>query len=645
MRRSRRIAWWTAYGLGAAAVIAGLGWTSVRVVRLEREERIARIAAERQETMRAALWRLDFWLAPRLARESTRTWFDYEPYHPQTIAYNRLLEPIAEGEVLLPSPLLTFSSPFLVSHFQWRRSTGFTSPQIPSDAIIALETVGCDPVPSDPARRRRFELDVAGISADDLDRRLREHELAVERSVGDNSQWVVSPPQPLAQPSDSIAPDPKAKLAGQSRSSKRAAIEPEQDYKARQSVSNDVQHALEVQTRGAQQAGPASVSQQELRNIKGVLSPPPGVTESTAPAPATPVEVGTMVPIWLGKELPRLVLARRVRFDGETVLQGVLVDWPALRGALLAQVEAIAPGADLEPVDELLGDDARRLASLPVILRLAPDEAPDEVGLAEHPAALGLALVWCAAFGAIGATGLALRSSIGSAVRTSRFASSVTHELRTPLTTFRLYAEMLADGLVPDETKRHQYFVTLRDESARLGLLVENVLAWSRAEDGRTPRELRPSSVGEIVAAVGPVLARRCEESGLAFDMRSAADGALCLQTDPARVSQILFNFADNACKYAGPGATVRLVIEAVGDRVVLAIEDSGPGVPDRLRARVFRAFDRGDRGPGDAVRGLGLGLAISTELAAALGGRLRCERSELGGARFGLELPISDAK
>ena len=647
MRRSRRIAWWTAYGLGAAAVVAGLGWTSVRVVQLEREERLARVEAERQETLRAALWRLDFWLAPRLARESTRTWFDYEPYHPQNIAYNRLLEPIAEGEVLLPSPLLTFSSPYLPAHFQWRRSTGFTSPQIPSEALVAMEFVGCGPVPSDPERRLRFQRDVAGIAVDDLERRLSDSELAIDRSMGGNASWTTSS-APRAPAADAVAPQRTQQGAQQmaTKGARRAAFEGADDYKARQSVSNEVQAALEPQVAelsGQALGGNADLNaaiQQKLqsRNMKGVLSPPPNALQA-APSPATPVEVGTMLPVWLSTDPPRLVLARRVRFDGETIVQGVLVDWPALRAALISQIAEIAPGATLEPANELGGEDASRLASLPVVLALAPGDAAGQAAITEHPAALGLALVWITALGAIGATGLALRSSIGSAVRTSRFASSVTHELRTPLTTFRLYAEMLADGLVRDDGKRQEYFETLRDESARLGLLVENVLAWSRAEDGRTPRELRPSTLGEVFDAAAPVLARRCEESGLDFEVVGEVDRAIALTTDPARVAQILFNFADNACKYAGAGARVRFAIARSARGATLAIEDSGPGVPDRLRARIFRAFDRGERGPGDAVRGLGLGLAISTELASALGARLRCERSDLGGARFAIEL------
>ena len=82
----------------------------------------------------------------------------------------------------------------------------------------------------------------------------------------------------------------------------------------------------------------------------------------------------------------------------------------------------------------------------------------------------------------------ALRASIAFGERRSRFASAVTHELRTPLTTFRMYSEMLADDMVPDEGQRRVYLATLKEESGRLATLVENVLTYARLEEGRFAR-------------------------------------------------------------------------------------------------------------------------------------------------------------
>jgi signal transduction histidine kinase len=279
------------------------------------------------------------------------------------------------------------------------------------------------------------------------------------------------------------------------------------------------------------------------------------------------------------------------------------------------------------------------MASLPVLL--VPPPAALSLATAESaPSYAGLGLMWLAALGALATTGLALRSTIASAVQTSRFASSVTHELRTPLTTFRLYAEMLSDDMVRDPDQRRTYLNTLRDESGRLGFLVENVLTWSRVEEGRASIEPRRISAGELVSAAEPLLRRRCQEAGATFELQLTTD-AIYTAADADRVRQVLFNLVDNACKYAGQGATVKLSSETHDKHLVLAVDDDGPGVATSLRRRIFSAFDRGTRGPGDSVRGLGLGLAISRELARSLGGDMQCTTSALGGARFELRLPL----
>lgn len=592
MRRSKRIAWWSAYGLGAAAVVAGLAWTTVRVRTLEREEARAKRESERQETLRLALWRMDSWLGALFAREAARAWYEFEPYYPQTIAFNRLLEPIAEGEVLLPSPLLSFASEWLPLHFQWRAETGFTSPQVPGEMSNAM--IACGPI--EPQEDCAARLAALAASAD-----------------GGALLARLSAAEPAPLP----APAPRQDGAWSTGGQTARKLDPD-DFKSRAATGNYAQQAI--------------IEDNRMRQMEKAPSEP--ATLERPPAPS----IGPLTALRL--PTGEFAVARRVDLGDRVLVQGALLDWATLRSALLAQVADLVPGASLEPSED--ADEPLRLASLPVRLLPPVDATP---AIAEHPATPGLLLVWLAALGAIGATGLALRASIGAAVRTSRFASSVTHELRTPLTTFRLYSEMLADGMVADPERARSYLGTLRDESARLGLLVENVLAWSRAENGRAPAEPRATTVAALLAEVEPLLRRRAEEAGGAFEVVDRSGEGARVETDSARVRQILFNLVDNAAKYAmkGEGASsgIRLVAERRDDRLILAIEDDGPGVPAPIRRRIFRAFDRGVRGPGDAVRGLGLGLAISSELARGLGGRLRCADASAG-ARFELELPIA---
>ena len=609
MRRNRRTLWWAVFGAGSAAVVAGLAWISSQVLRLEREEAQARAEVAQQETLHLALWRMDSWLAPLLARESARTWFEYQPYYPETLALNRLCEPLAPGEVVVPSPLLEFRSGLFPLHIQYTREAGFTSPQLPSPDIVEKGVVGCVPVPPDPSIGGRLRLFAFGYDGGDLLHRVVDGEARLAKSFAGEKHDVDASRQQ------------RSTWADRSRSLSADAAA---DFRARQDAANLAQTAYQ-----------SSPPQQSLtlssKSFDAQIDALVGAAGGTA-------EVGPMVPLWLGASPEILLLARRVSLGPEELLQGVLVDWPALRRNLLERVHDLYPaaGAMLEPVPVGSPPSGGTLASLPV--RFVPPPSSSPTPTVGYGISMGLAVVWLVALSAIGTSGLAMRATIRSAVQTSRFASSVTHELRTPLTTFRLYAEMLADGMVHDKARAREYLCTLRDESTRLGLLVENVLAWSRLEEGRTAAEARPVSAADLIADAEPVLRRRCEESHTQLATENASDATA--MADPSRVRQILFNLVDNACKYAGDKARIEVSAAARNGSVVIAVDDDGPGIPPALRDRVFRAFDRGTLGPGDSVRGLGLGLSISLELARSLGGSLHCRESELGGARFELEIP-----
>lgn len=666
MKRSRRAAWWGGYAAGCAAVVAGLSWVTWRVTQLQQEESLGRCELRRQELLRQALWQMDAWLAPRLAREAGRTWFEYEPYYPQVMAYNRLMEPLADGAVVLPSPLLDFTNPHFPLHFQWRTGRGFTSPQVPQSLGLGSATVACAPVQSRPERALALEAFATTTDPSALERGLERAERVV-LGLFDNE-----PPATPEQPGMQGGGELRLTAAGASEAPvQQMEVDPSQGSFQSAPEGQD-RAAAQSQTRAANRRVPLQLPTPPMpaQSLKGAAGAKAKVQEDAAydykarqwsanmvqqqameeqqipqqagaPAGVNRVDVGPLVPVWLGEPPSRLVLARRVRLNDEWLMQGVLVDWPVLKRTLLERCRSVVPGSDLQPVAPgAEADPAVSLASIPAVLVPPARLGSDALG-EEGPGGLGgIWLVWLAALGALGVTGFALKSSIDSAVRTSRFASSVTHELRTPLTTFRLYAEMLTDGMVKDPEQVRSYLATLRDESGRLGFLVENVLTWSRVEEGRATVEPRAMSAEELVAAAEPLLRRRCQETGAAFELR-LQDGTAQTTADPDRVRQVLFNLVDNACKYAGMNATVRVTAEVRGERLVIGVEDDGPGVQAAVRRRIFRPFDRGERGPGDAVRGLGLGLAISRELARSLGGDLLCGAAALGGARFELLLPL----
>jgi len=122
--------------------------------------------------------------------------------------------------------------------------------------------------------------------------------------------------------------------------------------------------------------------------------------------------------------------------------------------------------------------------------------------------------------------------------------------------------------------------------------------------------------------------------------LEAAVAPALAARADPDALAQCLHNLIDNALKYAARG-TVRLAAEASGGRVRLRVLDEGPGVAPALRARVFEPFERADSALTAVNQGVGLGLAITRRLAAAMGGTVRYEPAPGGGACFVVDLEL----
>lgn len=324
---------------------------------------------------------------------------------------------------------------------------------------------------------------------------------------------------------------------------------------------------------------------------------------------------------------------------GVVGLQVVRIDWSRLRALLLAEVRPFLPRAELLPAapDADLDEVGDRLATIPARLSV---EAPRLQASIGRSLGLGLAITWIATLTALSAVALALRATLAYGDRHRRFTSAVTHELRTPLTTFRLYSEMLAKGMVP-EGSRVQYLETLEEQARRLSVLVENVLAYARLDEGRAPVRSELLTIGELVERHRAALERCCATADARLELEPGAAWDLELRTDPEAVGQILGNLVDNACKYGclGESRAISLGAAARGAELRLRVHDEGPGVPAAETRAIFEPFDRGSRDESDAAPGVGLGLALSRDLARALGGDLRLVRSSQG-ATFELVLP-----
>jgi signal transduction histidine kinase len=215
----------------------------------------------------------------------------------------------------------------------------------------------------------------------------------------------------------------------------------------------------------------------------------------------------------------------------------------------------------------------------------------------------------------------------------SDFVAGVSHELRTPLTQIRMFVETLQlDRIRSDEERRRSLDIIDR-EARRLAQLVENVLQFSRGERGVLHIAPRAADVGAIVADAIDAFASTSK-------IDSSIGAGTTAMVDEDAVRQIVLNLLDNAVKYGPEGQTIRVDVQRVDDRVRIAVEDEGPGIPPRQRQRIWRRYVRLARERSRAIAGAGIGLAVVRELAQLHGGRAWCEAGTRGGARFIVELP-----
>ncbi len=593
------------FGLALAVVLAAMGWISAEVLRLDRAQAEARRRALQEENVRLALWRMESALGPLVAQESGWPYFAYAPFYPPERAYTRMFNEIGQGEVLLPSPILVQTSPYILLNFQVGPDGDLSSPQVPTGDRRGLAEAGYVTAEAVEAAARRLE---------DLGRLVRPEALA-----------AALPLEALAAPGPGMV--------------ELAAAEPPPQPQQTQEAQTDETQPQGTQAQALAQQRVRSVKEQKARfqNVGSLNTMAQMQSASNAWAPGT-VQQGPMTPLWLDRVL---LLARRVTVEGREYVQGAWLDWPAIRSWLLGSVKDLVPHADLVPARGGEGEEGERLlAALPV--RLVPGLVPAEAAEGFSPTVLSLAVAWACTLVAAAAVGVLLVGTVALSERRGDFVSAVTHELRTPLTTFRMYSEMLAEGMVPDEDKRRRYLATLRAESERLTHLVENVLAYARLERGRARGRTETITLGQLVAAAEPHLAERARQVGMDLVVRVDPDaGETAVRADPSAVEQVLFNLVDNACKYAASAADRRidLVVDGEGNRPALKVCDRGPGVSRADARRLFRPFSKSASKAAASAPGVGLGLALSRRLAREMGGDLVLESGPTGGACFALRL------
>lgn len=645
-----------------ATVVALLGYMTARMLDLERDEMRAKFDARQQENLRLALWRMDSVIAPIIAQEAARPYFHYLSYYPEQRAFTRVWEPVLPGEVIVPSPLVEGTPPFVQLHFQVGPTGVVYSPQVPrgNDRDLA------ESVPGGAERVERFEKTLNRLAT-----------FVAFESLAEASTAMSGGREPRETPGEPPPSSQRAQLGSNERSLSSDLAEREYGYRKEAAEIASAPSPVLPQTTSANPDAPALDAQaaagiDEARQEAGARDEMANATQKRdnlsartlgggaargGPGTRADLSQSRFVPRWRtdpASDAHELLFWRAVRADNAFTIQGFWIDWISLREHLLSRIDDVLPGAMLEPVLPSAASgsqvSSRLLASIPAMI-VPPPMSPAPIPMVT-PSHVTLALTWLATLGAIAAVGLSLRASIALGERRGRFVSAVTHELRTPLTTFCLYSQMLADGMVSGEAAKQEYLLTLKSEATRLQRIVENVLEFARLGRVSSGRAHSTSlgagvRVGQILQQTTPTLRQRAEQAGM--HLTEAVDDRVkdtTVPISPDAAGRVLLNLVDNACKYASEAAdrTISLEVRAIAGAVTFTIADRGPGVPMRERKRIFRSFARGRQHESSAAQGLGLGLSLARAIARQHGGDLVLDKRQGTGAAFTLSLPSQAA-
>jgi signal transduction histidine kinase len=207
--------------------------------------------------------------------------------------------------------------------------------------------------------------------------------------------------------------------------------------------------------------------------------------------------------------------------------------------------------------------------------------------------------------------------------RQLEFTADASHELRTPLSVIRAEADV-ALAAPRDAAGYRDALTRIQGETERLRQLIEDML-WLARFDSRPPP---PGDEPVDLAMLALVCADRFRSVGPAMTA-DTPDIPVLISAPPEWIDRLAGVLVDNACRYAGPRGQVRIRIRAEGSRVSLVVEDSGPGIPEADRSRLFDRFHRAT----EPSSGTGLGLAIGDSIVRSTGGRWLVGDSDLGGA------------
>src|SRR5256714_268205 len=230
--------------------------------------------------------------------------------------------------------------------------------------------------------------------------------------------------------------------------------------------------------------------------------------------------------------------------------------------------------------------------------------------------------------------------ALAASLAKSEFLASMSHELRTPLNAIGGYAQLLALGVRGSfNADQAQDVARIRRSQQHLLTLINDVLNFAKVDAGQAEYRLTAVPVDEALHDTETMIAPQIVAKGLRYSYKGG-DKTASVLADPEKLQQIVLNLLTNAVKFTDAGGSITLSAKPRGNCIEISVADTGAGISPEKLERIFDPFVQAERRLNQPVQGVGLGLAISRDLAKAMGGEITVESAVGKGSTFTLSLP-----
>jgi signal transduction histidine kinase len=223
----------------------------------------------------------------------------------------------------------------------------------------------------------------------------------------------------------------------------------------------------------------------------------------------------------------------------------------------------------------------------------------------------------------------------------SYFMSTVSHEFKSPLTSIRQMAEMLVHGRVPSPERQQKYYTTILQQSERLSHLIDNILDFSKMEEGQKIFQFERADITPVVKEMVESFQKLTTDEGFLISL-SITEPLPDVVFDREAMEQVIHNLLDNACKYSGESRSIEVQLYPEGNKIVISVRDQGVGIRKEDQDKIFSRFYRAGEELTQAVKGSGIGLTIVKQIVESHQGEVTVESNPGKGSIFNVILPIS---